>query len=175
MPLHGSEFGMIGVERVEEFFDDDSVDGIRAGRGIVLFPEGVHEILEYGTVVFGSCIREAGIFCTHVGDPLADSSEDLRYGISPDIVLIPAGALLSDAVGVDDDIVESVMDVGEVRKTRPSSVGCTEGCPLGKLLALGSPGTRDIGRRGGFERSAEVSLEASSGSRVRSLQGLDCG
>ena len=92
----------------------------------------------------------------------------------PDIVLIAAGAL-SEAVGVDDDVVEAVVVVLDVAKARLSSVRCTEPGPLGKLLARGNPGTRDIGLRGGFERRAEISREESSGGRVRSRQGLRCG
>ena len=123
---------------------------------------------------FGSCMRESKILFTQVGDPLADGSEDRRYGISPDIVLIAAGPL-AQAVGVDKDAVEAVVDVRDSRKRRLSAVGAAELGPLGELLALGSPGSRDIGFRGGLERSAEVSREASSGCSLRSRQGLRCG
>ena len=111
---------------------------------------------------------------TQVGDPLADGSEHLRYGISSDIVLTATGAL-AEAVGVDDDVVEAIVDVRDSLKRRVSAVGDAELCPLGELLALGSACPLDIGLSGGFERRAEVSREASSGCRVRSRQGLGCG
>ena len=136
--------------------------------------ERCHEIREYGIVVFGSDIREAGILSTQVGDPLSDGSEDLRYGANADIVLTAAGPLTA-AVGVDDDVVESVLDIRDVDKSWVNGEGVAEFSPALEVLAGGSPGSRDIGRRGGLERRAEVSREASSGGRVRSRQGLSCG
>ena len=174
MDLHRPEPRVLRVEGDEEFFEDDGVDGIGPRGGVILLSEGVQEIREYGTVLFGSCIREAGIFFTQVGDPLADGSEDRRYGVSSDIVLTTTGAL-PQAVGVDEDVVEPVVDVRDSRKRRVNTVGAAELGPFSELLALGSPGSRDIGLRGGFERRAEVSREASSGLRVRIRQGLRCG
>ena len=174
MDLHCPESRVLGVQGDEEFFEDDGVDGVGPRGGVVLHSECVQEIRECGTVLFGSCMREAGIFFTQVGDPLADGSEDRRYGVSSDIVLTTTGAL-PQAVGVDEDVVEPVVDVWDSRKRRVNSVGLAELGPLSELLALGSPGARDIGLRGGFERRAEISREASSGLRVRIRQGLRCG
>ena len=46
---------------------------------------------------------------THVRDPLADGSEDLRCGANPDIVLTPTGAL-TVAIGADDEAVEAILE-----------------------------------------------------------------
>ena len=172
--MEGSEVHVVEIEGIEEFGDDDGVDRISSGRGVIFLPEGGHEISEYGTVLFGVRTRESGIRFTQVGDPLADGSEHLRYGISSDIVLTATGAL-SEAVGIDDDAVEAVMDIRDSLKRRVSSVVLAEGGPLRELLALGSACPLDIGLSGGFERRAEVSREASSGCRLRSRQGLGCG
>ena len=166
--------GVFGSEDFDEGFKDGDVGWVGSGLRTVLFLECGHEIREYGIVVFGSDIREAGIWFTQVGDPLSDGSEDLRYGANADIVLTAAWSL-AVAVGVDDDVVESVLDIRDVDKSRVNGEGVAEFGPTLEVLAGGSPGSRDIGRRGGLERRAEVSREASSGGRVRSRQGLSCG
>ena len=119
-------------------------------------------------------MREAGIWFTHVGEPLPDGSEDLRYGVSPDIVLTPPG-VLTVPVDVDDDVVELIVGIWDARKSWVNAEGVAEVCPSVEVLAGDNPGSRDIGFRGGLERRAEVSREASSGLRVRSRQGLACG
>ena len=115
--LHGSELFVFDMEFCGHGFEDGDVGWVGSGGRLVLLREGGHEIREYGIVVLGSDIREAGIWFTQVGDPLADGSEDLRYGVSPDIVLTSTGAL-AVAVGVDDDVVEAVLDVRDVLKSR---------------------------------------------------------
>ena len=172
--MHGAEVWIGGVEGIRKGFEDRDIRGIGARLGIVLFLECGHVIIEYGMVLLGSDVEEAGIFSTQVGDPLADGSEDLRYGTMSDISLAAAGPFPASA-DVDDDVVEPVVDIGDVRKCRLNMVLVAELGPFAKFLARGSPGSRDIGRSGGLERSAEVSREASSGCRVRIRQGLLCG
>ena len=174
MELHGAMLGIFGSEDFDEGFKDGDVGWVGSRLRTILFLECGHEIREYGIVVFGSDIREAGIWFTQVGDPLSDGSEDLRYGANPDIVLTSAGAL-AVAVGVDDDVVEAVLDVRDVFKSRVNGEGVAELGPSLEILAGGNPGSRDIGRRGGLERSAVVSREASSAFSFRSRQGLACG
>ena len=172
--LHGTERRVVGVKFACDGFEDGDVSWIGAGGRFVFLLEGGHVISEYGIVVFGSRTREAGIWFTQVGEPLSDGREDLRYGVSPDIVLTSTGAL-AVAVGVDDNVVEAVLDVRDVFKSRVNGEGVAELGPSLEILAGGNPGSRDIGRRGGLERSAEVSREASSAFSVRSRQGLACG
>ena len=172
--LHGTERRVVGVKFACDGFEDGDVSWIGSGGRFVFLLEGGHVISEYGIVVFGSRSREAGIWFTQVGEPLSDGREDLRYGVSPDIVLTPPGAL-TVSVDVDDEVVELVVWVEDVLKSRVSADGVAEVDPAVEVLAGGSPGSRDIGRRGGLERRAEVSREASSGGSVRSRQGLACG
>ena len=171
MGLHGTEVRVLHKEFACHCFEDGDVGRVGSGGRSVLVLEGGHEIFEYGIVVLASRRREAGILSTQVGDPLADGSEDLRCGANADISLTPPRAL-SVAEGADDEAVEAVLDVRDVFKSRVNLEGVAEVGPERKVLAAGRPGSRDIGRRGGLERRAEVSREASSDGRVRSRQGL---
>ena len=174
VPVEDAVAFMLEVEGRDQVSDDGHVDWIGAGRGIVFFPDGGHVISEYGTVVSGSCKREAGIFPTQVGDPLSNGRERLRCCISPDGLTTFSGtAAVSD--GEDDDVGQSVFHIGDPSEGRFMTELSAEVCPLSKERALGSPGSRDICFGGGFERSAEISLEASSDARCNRRQGLACG
>ena len=139
---------MFGVEDVLESAQDDRVDGVSAGSGIVFFPESGHEVREYGIVVSGSERRESEIRDTQVGDPLTDGREDLRYRASSDgFAAFTRSTSVSESE--DEEVGYLVFGILDAPQGRVMAELSAEGSPLCEVRALGSPCFRDIGFCGG--------------------------
>ena len=116
----------------------------------------------------------AGIADTQVGHPLPDCLERFTHGISPDR-LTGAARPASVTEAEDEEVGELGLVTVDKSEGRVVAVVVAEEHPLGEMGVLGEAGLDCGGGSGRFERSAEISAEASSVGRTASRQGRGCG
>ena len=101
--------------------------------------EALEETSEYGMLV-GAVRREAWIWLTQVGNPLAHCHEGVLYRISSDRFAGAAGRAVPD--GEDEEVTQLGFGVGDVAKARADAERLTE---------LGPEGEGGVPRAGGFD------------------------